>query len=150
VRFGKGDLTRMLAVSLFSIPAVAFIVFDFVFPNISTPSLEKNMLVAFVLSILFGLPSGYFVKRTDQAIFTVLIYVFCGYALAMVAYSAPFIFYDFSIIFPGLYFLFFLNRTFILIMLLFLGGIIGIVLGQILRDTMETEETAQWFPGKKT
>lgn len=145
MRIGRGDLERMLTVSLFGIPSIAFVIFDFVFPNISTLSIEKNMLVAFLLSMLFGMPSGYFLKRTDQAIITVLIYVFFGYALALVAYSAPFIFYDFSIIFPGLYFLFFFNRTVILIMILFLGGIIGVVFGQLVRDSTETEETAQWF-----
>ena len=145
MRIGRGDLKRMLTISLFGIPSIAFVIFDFVFPNISTLSLEKNMLVAFLLSMLFGMPSGYFLKRTDQAIITVLIYVFFGYALALVAYSAPFIFYDFSIIFPGLYFLFFFNRTVILIMILFLGGIIGVVFGQLVRDSTETEETAQWF-----
>lgn len=145
MRIRMEELKRMLAVSLFSIPAIAFMIFDFVFPNISTPSLEKNMMVAFLLSLLYGMPSGYFLKRTDLAIATVLIYVFLGYVLALVAYSAPFIFYDFRVIFPGLYFLFFLNRTVVLIMLLFLGGIIGVVIGQMLRESAETEETAQWF-----
>jgi ABC-type spermidine/putrescine transport system permease subunit I len=146
MRIKMEDLKRMLVVSLFSVPAIAFIIFDFVFPNISTPSLDKNMMAAFLLSLLFGLPPGYFLRRTDLAIVTVLICVFLGYLLALIAYSAPFIFYDFRVIFPGLYFMFFLNRTVVLIMLLFLGGVIGVVLGQMLRETMETEETAQWFP----
>jgi len=145
MRVRLDDFKWMLAVSAFSIPAVAFIVFDFVFPNISSPSLEKNMLVAFLLSVLFGMPSGYFLRRTDRAIVSVLIYVFLGYVLALVAYSAPFVFYDFSVIFPGLYFMFFLNRTIILIMIIFLGGMIGAVIGQIMRESAETEETAQWF-----
>ena len=145
MRIRMDELKRMLLVSLFSVPAIAFIMFDFVFPNISTPSLEKNMLVAFLLAILFGMPSGYFLRRTDQAIVTVLIYVILGYVMGIVAYSAPFIFYDFSIIFPGAYFLFFLNRTVVLLMLLFLGGVIGVVIGQMLRESAETEETAQWF-----
>jgi len=145
MRVRLDEFKWMLAVSAFSIPAVAFIVFDFVFPNISSPSLEKNMLVAFLLSVLFGMPSGYFLRRTDQAIVSVLIYVFLGYVLALVAYSAPFVFYDFSVIFPGLYFMFFLNRTIILIMIIFLGGMIGAVIGQIMRESAETEETAQWF-----
>lgn len=145
MRIRLEDFRRMLAVSLFSIPAVAFVIFDFVFPNISTPSLEKNMLVAFLLSILFGMPAGYFLKRTDLAILTVLIYLALGYVVGIVAYSAPFIFYEFSIIFPGVYFLFFLNRTIILILIIFLGGIVGTVIGQLLRESAETEETAQWF-----
>ncbi|HEX7392336.1 MAG TPA: hypothetical protein VF374_05220 [Thermoplasmata archaeon] len=145
MRIRLEDFKRMLLVSLFSIPAIAFITFDFVFPNISVPSLERNMLAAFLLSVLFGMPSGYFLKRTDVAILTVLVYVALGYVLGIVAYAAPFLFYDFSIIFPGAYFLFFLNRTIILLMILFLGGIIGVIVGQLLRESMDTEETAQWF-----
>ena len=145
MRIRLEDFKQMLLVSLFSVPAIAFITFDFVFPNISTPSLEKNLMVAFLLSVLFGMPSGYFQKRTDAAILTVMIYVALGFVVGIVAYAAPFLFYDFSIIFPGAYFMFFLNRTVILLMLLFLGGIIGVIVGQLLRDSMETEETAQWF-----
>jgi len=145
MRIRMQDLKRMLVVSMFSIPAIAFMTFDFVFPNISTPSLEKNMLVAFLIAVLFGMPSGYFLKRTDIAILTVLIYVSLGYLVAILAYSAPFLFYEFSLIFPGLYFLFFLNRTVILVMLFVLGGFMGVVLGQIVQESTETEETAQWF-----
>jgi len=135
----------ILLVSLFSAPAVAFMAFDFVFPNISVPSLEKNMLVAFLLAVLFGMPPGYFSKRTDIAIVTVMVYVFLGYLMALVAYMAPFLFYDFSVIFPDLYILFFLNMTVILLMIFALGGFIGVILGQILKESLDSEETAQSF-----
>lgn len=141
----KEDLKRMLAVSLLSVPAVALMTFDFVFPNISVLSLEKNMLVAFLVSVLFGMPAGYFMRKTDAAIVTVLMYVSIGYVLSILAYSAPFLFYDFTVIFPGLYFMFFLNRTVILVLLFVLGGFVGVALGQMLRESIETEETAQWF-----
>ena len=91
------------------------------------------------------MPPGYFLRRTDAAIVTVLLYVIMGYALSMIAYSAPFLFYDFRLIFPGLYFMFFLNRPIILMMLFVLGGLIGVVLGQMLRESVETEETTQRF-----
>ena len=145
MRVRADDLKRMLIVSLFSVPAVAFMTFDFVFPNISTPSLDKNMLAGFLVAILFGMPSGYFLRRTDIAILTVFVYVLVGYMVAILAYSAPFLFYEFRIIFPGLYFMFFLNRTVILMMLFVLGGFIGVVLGQLLGESTEKEETAQWF-----
>lgn len=119
--------------------------FDFVFPNVATPSLEKNLLVAFLLSALFGTPAGYFHSRTDLAIGTVLLYITIGYLLALVAYSAPFLFYDFEAVFPGLYVMFFLNMTVILVMLFVFGGIIGVILGQILRETFEMDETSQTF-----
>jgi hypothetical protein len=145
MRIRREELSRMLVVSLFSAPVIAFMTFDFVFSNISTPSLERNIMVAFLLAILFGMPSGYLLKRPDLAIVNVLIYVTLGYSLALVAYSAPFLFYDFRVIFPGLYFLFFMNRTVILVMLYVLGGVIGAVLGQLLRESVDTGETAQWF-----
>ncbi|MDH3365868.1 MAG: hypothetical protein OEM29_07715 [Thermoplasmata archaeon] len=119
--------------------------FDFVFPNVSTPSLEKNLLVAFLLSALFGMPAGYFNRRTDLAIVTVLVYVSIGYVLALVAYSAPFLFYDFEVIFPGLYVMFFLNMTVIPMMLFTFGGIVGVILGQLLRESYESDETSQVF-----
>lgn len=149
MRIRLSDLKQMLLVALLSVPAIAFMTFDFVFPNISAPSLERNMLVAFLLSIIFGIPSGYLLKRADMAILNVLIYVALGYALAVVAYSAPFLFYNFRVIFPGLYFLFFLNRTVILVMLFVLGGIVGAALGQILRESADTGETSQWFSTNK-
>lgn len=144
------DLKRMIMIALLSVPAVAFIMFSFVFPNISTPSMDRNMLVAFLLSILFGMPSGYFTRRTDMALVTVLIYVAIGYVLAILAYSTPFLFYDFRVVFPGLYFMFFFNRTVILLLLFVLGGIVGVVLGQIVRESTQTEETSQWFSKERT
>lgn len=145
MRIRKEDLSRMLVVSLFSVPVIAMMTFDFVFPNISVLSLGKNMLVAFLIAVLFGMPPGYYLRRTDTGIVTVLLYISIGYVLSMVTYSAPFLFYEFRVIFPGLYFLFFLNRTIILVLLFVLGGFIGVVLGQMLRESVETEETAQWF-----
>ena len=150
MRIRLEDLKRMITIALLSVPAVAFIMFSFVFPNISTPSMDRNMLVAFLLSILFGMPSGYFTRRTDMALVTVLIYVAIGYVLAILAYSTPFLFYDFRVVFPGLYFMFFFNRTVILLLLFVLGGIVGVVLGQIVRESTQTEETSQWFSKERT
>ena len=145
MRVRTEDWKRMLVVSLFSAPAIAFMTFDFVFPNLSTPSLDKSMLIVFLLSTLFGMPSGYLTGRTDLAILTVILYVAIGYVIAIVAYSAPFSIYEFDIIFPGLYFFFFLNMTVIPLMIMVLGGFVGVILGQILEESMDTEETAQNF-----
>lgn len=139
------DWWRILVVTLISAPAIAFMAFDYVFPNISTPSLEKNLLVAFLLSILFGMPTGYMTKKTNVAMITVVVYIFVGYAVAILAYSAPFLFYDFGVIFPDLYVLFFLKMTVIPLMLFFMGGIVGMILGQLLRESYEREETSQVF-----
>lgn len=126
-------------------PPIAFMTFDYVFPNVSTPSLDQNLLVAFLLAALFGMPAGYFSRRTDFAIVTVLVYVTIGYLLALIAYSAPFLFYDFEVIFPDLYMMFFLNMTVIPVMLFVFGGFIGVILGQILREEFERDETSQTF-----
>ncbi len=145
MRIRGEDWKRMLVVALMSAPAIAFMTFDFVFPNMSTPSLGKNMLVAFLLSVLFGMPSGYLTRRTDLAIVTVIMYVFIGYLIAIVAYSVPFTVYDFSIIVPGLYVMFFLNMTVRPLKLMVLGGFIGVIMGQMLGESMDSEETAQNF-----
>jgi uncharacterized membrane protein len=107
--------------------------------------LDKNLMAAFLMSILFGMPSGYMTKRTDVAIVAVIAYVTIGYVIALVAYSAPFLFFDFGIVFPDLYIMFFLNMTVILEMLFFLGGIVGVIMGQILRESYEKDETSQVF-----
>lgn len=145
MRMRGEDWRRMGAMALISAPGVAFLFFDFLFPNLSSPSLEKNMLVVFLLAILFGMPSGYLTRRTDLAILTVILYVFLGYIVAIVAYSAPFTVYDFSIVFPGLYFMFFLNMTVIPLLLMVLGGFIGVIVGQLLAESMDREETSQNF-----
>ncbi|HIH01362.1 TPA: hypothetical protein HA259_04685 [Thermoplasmata archaeon] len=145
MRLRRDDWVRILVLATISAPAVAFMSFDFVFPNISTPSLDKNLMAAFLLSILFGMPSGYMTRRTDAAIVTVMLYVAIGYLIALVAYSAPFLFYDFAVVFPDLYIMFFLNMTVILEMLFFLGGIVGVIIGQILRESCEKDETSQMF-----
>lgn len=145
MRMRGEDWRRMGVMALISAPGVAFLFFDFLFPNLSSPSLEKNMLVVFLLAILFGMPSGYLTRRTDLAILTVILYVFLGYIVAIAAYSAPFTVYDFSIVFPGLYFMFFLNMTVIPLLLMVLGGFIGVIVGQLLAESMDREETSQNF-----
>lgn len=145
MRIRAEDLKKLAVLTLISAPAIAFMTFDFVFPNVTTLSLEKNLLVAFLLSTLFGMPAGYMTKRIDMAVLTVLAYVTVGYSLAITAYSAPFIFYNFSVMFPDLYVLFFLNMTVIPVMLFVLGGIVGVMLGQVLQESYEREETAQVF-----
>lgn len=145
MRIRGDDWTVILFLTLISAPAIAFMTFDFVFPNISSPSLDKNLMVAFLMSILFGMPSGYMTRRTDLAIVTVIFYVVVGYLIAIVAYSAPFLFYDFGVVFPDLYIMFFLNMTVILEMMFFLGGIVGVIMGQVLRESYERDETSQVF-----
>ncbi len=145
MKIRREDWTRMFMVALFSAPAIAFMTFDFVFPNLSSLSLGKNLLAAFLLAALFGMPSGYLTRRTDLAIVTVILYVFIGYILAIIAYSTPFLFYDFKVIFPDLYIMFFLNMTVILLMLFVFAGFIGVILGQLLAESFEKEETSQSF-----
>lgn len=145
MKIRRDDWMKILFTTLISAPAVAFMTFDFVFPNISTPSLDKNLMVAFLMSILFGMPSGYMTRRTDVAIIAVIFYVAVGFMIALTAYSAPFLFYDFGVIFPDLYVMFFLNMTVILEMLFFLGGVVGVIIGQVLRESYEKDETSQVF-----
>lgn len=141
----REDWGGMCALALISAPAIAFMTFDFVFPNISTPSLSKNMLAAFLVSALAGMPAGYLLRKTDVAIVTVMIYTLLGYVLAIIAYAGPFLFYDFEIIFPGVYFLFFLNTTVILFLIFVMGGFVGVVFGQLLWESAEKGETSQSF-----
>lgn len=146
MRIRREDWARIAVVALLSAPAFAFMTFDFVFPNVSWPSLDRNMLVAFLLSILFSMPAGYLIRKTDLALLSGLLNVFLGYVLALVTYGAPFILYDFSVVFPDLYFMFFIRMTVVLALLMVLGSFVGVILGQMIGDASGKEETAQSFP----
>ena len=145
MRVRAEDWRRMIVMAVLSAPGVAFVFFDFIFPNLTTPSLDRNMFVLFLLATMFGMPSGYLTRRTGLAIATVLLYLVIGYTLAVVAYSAPFTIYDFSVIFPDLYFMFFVNMTVIPLLVMAVGGFVGVILGQLLGESMDREETAQSF-----
>ena len=120
---------------------IAFMSFDFMFPNISTPSLGKNLLVLFLLSILAGVPSGYFVRRTSIALLNVVLYVAFGYCLAVVLYSAPYSLYDIELVLPSFYYTLFFRYTVVLLFLFVLGGFMGSVFGQLVSDSISREET---------
>jgi len=146
MRFQKEDLMRMGFISVLSAPPIAFMAFDFFFPNISTPSLGKNMLVVFLLSILSGMPSGYFSRRVDAAMLTVILYVAVGYSLAVVFYSAPYLIFNLELLVPGFYYTMFFRFTVILLFLFVLGGFMGAVFGAMVRDSVRREETRLTFP----
>ena len=128
-----------------SAPPIAFMNFDFMFPNISTPSLEKNLMVVFLLSILTAIPSGYFTRRTDLAMVTVFLYTAVGYVLAVALSSAPYTIFDLEQVLPAFYYAMFFRFTIILLFLFILGGFIGTVFGQMVRDMIRREETALTF-----
>jgi hypothetical protein len=147
MKLNKDELARMGLMMLLSAPLIAFVTFDFMFPNISTPSLQKNLMVVFLLSILAAVPSGYFTRRTDLAIVTVFLYTALGYILAVVLYSAPYTVFDLEEVLPSFYYGIFFRFTVILLFLFVLGGFIGTILGQMVRDMIRREETGLVFKG---
>lgn len=147
MKLNKDDLAKMGLMMLLSAPPIAFVTFDFMFPNISTPSLQKNLMVVFLLSILAAVPSGYFTRRTDLAIVTVFLYTALGYILAVVLYSAPYTIFNLEEVLPSFYYGIFFRFTVILLFLFVLGGFIGTILGQMVRDMIRREETGLIFRG---
>lgn len=141
MKFSREELTKSLLIMVMSGLSVAFMSFDFMFPNVSTPSLGKNLLVLFLVSILAGLPSGYFMKRTSAAMLNVILYVAFGYSLSVLMYSAPYSLYDIELVLPSFYYTLFFRYTVILLFLYVLGGFIGTVFGQIISDSIRREET---------
>lgn len=137
----------MVLMALMSAPPIAFMTFDFMFPNISTPSLEKNLMVVFFISILAAIPSGYFTRRTDLAMVTVFLYTAVGYALAVLLYSTPYTLFNLEQILPEFYYAMFFRFTIVLLFLFILGGFIGSVFGQMVRDMIRREETGLTFKG---
>lgn len=141
----REDVAKMTLISLLSAPPIAFMTFDFMFPNISTPSFGKSLLLIFALSILTGMPSGYFTKRTDLAMGSVFIYTAVGYALAVLLYSAPYTIYDLEQVLSDFYYAMFFRFTIILLWLFVLGGFMGTMFGQMVRDWIRREETGLAF-----
>lgn len=143
------DLRRLLVVSLMSAPPIAFMTFDFMFPNISTPSLDKEMIVVLAMSMLVGVPSGYFITRFDISMLSVITYTATGYMLGLAYYSAPFTLYDIELILPSFYYTLYFRFTILLLFLFVLGGFVGVVFGQLLRDNVRKEETELTFPARE-
>jgi hypothetical protein len=148
MRLTRDDVVRLALVSVLSAPPIAFMTFDFMFPNISTPSLGKSLMVVFLLSILTGMPSGYFTRRTDLAMVSVFFYTAVGYALAVLLYSAPYTIYHLDQVLSDFYYAMFFRFTIILLFLFVLGGFMGAVFGQMVRDWVRSEETKLTFGGR--
>jgi hypothetical protein len=146
LRIKGEDLKIMLLATLLSATPIAFMTFDFMFPNISFPSLNKNLLAEFLLSILVGMPSGYIARRTDVAMMTVISYVALGYTLAVVFYSVPYTVYNLHLVLSQFYYMLFFRITILLLFFFVLGGFIGTILGQVVRDSIRKEETRLDFP----
>ena len=145
----REDFVKLVLISLISAPPIAFMTFDFMFPNVSTPSFGKSLLLVFLLSILTGMPSGYFTKRTDLAMVSVFFYTAVGYALAVLFYSAPYTLYDLENLLPAFYYAMFFRFTIVLLFLFILGGFLGTVFGQMVRDWMRGEETGLVFAERR-
>jgi len=147
MKLTKDDVVRLALVSILSAPPIAFMTFDFMFPSISTPSLQKNLMTVFLLSILTAIPSGYFTARTDLAMVSVFFYTAIGYVLAVLLYSAPYTLYNLEQVLPGFYYAMFFRFTIILLFLFILGGFMGAIFGQMVRDWIRREETRLTFRG---
>jgi len=145
----REDFVKLVLISLISAPPIAFMTFDFMFPNVSTPSFGKSLLLVFLLSILTGMPSGYFTKRTDLAMVSVFFYTAVGYALAVLFYSAPYTLYDLENLLPAFYYAMFFRFTIILLWLFILGGFMGTMFGQLVRDWIRREETGLVFAERR-
>jgi len=148
MKLDRSDVIRLGLVSLLSATPIGFVTFDFMFPNISTPSLGKNLMLIFALSVLAGMPPGYFQKRTDLAMMSVILYTAVGYVMAVVLYSAPYTICNLQNILPSFYYAMFFRFTIILLFLYVFGGFVGSVLGQLIRDSIRREETRMEFEGK--
>ena len=149
MKLAREDLIKMALITLLSAPPIAYMTFDFMFPNISTPSFEKNLMLVFLLSIMTGMSSGYFTKRTDLAMVTVFFYTAVGYMLAVLLYSAPYTFYNLESLLPDFYYAMFFRFTIILLFLFVLGGFMGTVFGQMVRDWIRKEETGLVFADRR-
>ena len=148
MRLNKSDLWQMLAITLMSAPPIAYMSFDFMFPNLTPFSTGKNLLVILAISFLTGMPSGYFIRRTDLSLLTTILYTGSGYALAVLMYSGPYTFYHADMVLPSLYYALFFRFTIILLFFYMIGGFVGAIFGQMVREAIGREETSTSFAEK--
>ncbi len=137
----RTDVYGFAASVLMCSTPVAFLTFEFMLPNVSYPSYGKNLLVILLLSIATGVPAGLLNNKMKFSIVSIFMYTFVGYLLAFLFYLFPFWAYGATLEIPGLYYAAFLRFTVILVFLFVFGGIIGVMLGQYLKDYIGREET---------
>lgn len=141
MRIERADIYGMVVSTLLCSTPIAYMSFQFALPNVSYPAFSSNLLVVLVLSLLAGVPAGYLNRRVDLAIISVITYTAVGYALAFAFYSVPFIFYRVQQVIPGLYYALFLRLTITLLFVFVVGGILGTIIGQLIRDSIRRQET---------
>lgn len=141
MKLTKENLVTLLIVSLLGSTPIAYITFQFMFPNISTPSLGKNMMVLLLICMAVGVPAGYLTRRMDLALLSVIGYTAVGYLLAVVMYSAPYLFYDLELLLPSFYYSLFFRFTVILLLLFLIGGFVGAAVGEFFHESMRKGET---------
>jgi hypothetical protein len=135
-------LKRVVLATFLGAPAIAFMSFDFMFPNLSTPSLDKSVLAVLLISIVTGMPAGYVTRRIDLALLSVLSYTAAGYLIGLLMYSSPYLMYDIEILLPSLYYTAFIRYTVILVFIFAFGGFVGAVFGGLIRESVDREETS--------
>ena len=141
MRADREDIYGFVASVLMCSTPVAFLTFEFMLPNVTSPNFGKNLLIILVLSIVTGIPAGILNKKTKPAIVSIFVYTIGGYLLAFLFYMFPFWAYGATLEIPGLYYAAFLRFTIILVFMFVFGGIIGVMAGQYSRDYIGREET---------
>jgi hypothetical protein len=141
VKLSRADLKGVGLSALLCSTPLAFMSFEFMFPNISTPAYGKNLLLIMGISILCGIPAGYLNRRVDLAIVSVLVYTMVGYGLAFLFYSVPYTVFGAEQILAEVYYLLFLRFTVVLVFLFIFGGFMGAVAGQLIKDSTGRRET---------
>lgn len=141
MRIEREDIFGIVASTFICSTPLAYMSFEFVLPNVSVPGFGSNLLVILLLSVLTGVPAGYLNKRVDFAIVSVILYTALGYGLAFAFYSVPFAVFHAQQVIPGLYYALFLRLTITLLFVFIVGGIMGMIGGQLVRDSIRREET---------
>ena len=148
MRLSRKEFWQMIAVTLMSAPPIAYMSFDFMFPNLTPFSTGKNLAVILAISFVTGLPSGYFIRRTDLTLLTTILYTSVGYVLAVLMYSGPYTFYQVEMVLPDLYYALFFRFTIVLLFFYVIGGFVGAVSGQMIGEAIDREETSTNFAEK--
>ena len=149
MKLRRSDLAVLGVVTVLGTFPIGFMTFDFMFPNMSTPSLSKNLLAAFLISILVAIPAGYLTRRVDMAMITVIMYVASGYLFGLVLYSSPYTIYSLHQILASFYYAMYFRFTIIMLFIYTLGGFMGAVFGQYVRDSIGKQETRLKFATQK-
>jgi hypothetical protein len=118
----------------------AYLTFYFVYPVISLIPLSiysASLYLYVIYSILFTIAVGILIEEGQDAFTVLILSVFFGYILSIIYAGMPAILYGYHLYLSGLQVIFFFSRSWVLLFIYIIFGIIGLIIGGAIREYLE-------------